>query len=136
MKEPVTGRISSRFGTRIHPITSVHSFHNGVDIAVPVGTTVVAPEYGLITEVWDHPKGGICMAMMSTSGRRYGFAHLSKRLVMKDTPVAEGDPIAETGSTGLSTGPHLHFTVKVGSHWKDPLNYFTFSTPPKCTRGF
>jgi murein DD-endopeptidase MepM/ murein hydrolase activator NlpD len=126
MKAPLRGRISSKFGSRVHPITGKASFHNGVDVAVPIGTDIVAPEAGKVTECWDHPKGGVCMAMMSDTGTRYGFAHLSKRLVNVGDLVKEGQHVAESGNTGGSTGPHLHFTVKKGGTWMDPTRYFNF----------
>jgi len=126
MRAPVKGRITSGFGDRIHPITKKKSFHNGIDIAVPVGTPVLAPENGRITEVWDHLKGGVCLAMVSSSGTRYGFAHLSRRLRKINERVIEGEEIALSGTTGASTGPHLHFTVKKGGQWQDPDKYFIF----------
>lgn len=125
--DPLNGKITSRFGKRKHPKTGLPSFHNGVDISCPVGSSIVAPDYGIITEVWDHQAGGRCLAMVSTQGVRYGFAHLSKRLVRKDQPVVEGQEIALSGNTGISTGPHLHFTVQILGMWKDPLKYFSFS---------
>jgi murein DD-endopeptidase MepM/ murein hydrolase activator NlpD len=126
MRPPVKGRISSRFGKRIHPISHKESFHNGVDIAVPVGTDIVAPENGKITEVWDHARGGLCIAMASTTGTRYGFAHLSKRMRKVGDRVFEGEAFAETGNSGSSTGPHVHFTVKKASSWVNPEDYFKF----------
>ncbi len=117
---PVTGKITSPFGLRKHPITGRESFHNGIDIACKVGTPVVAPDYGIITEVWSHERGGLCLAMEGTDEVRYGFAHLSKRLVKKGQPVLEGQVIALSGNTGQSTGPHLHFTVKKLGIWVDP----------------
>lgn len=123
---PCAGRISSKFGTRTHPVTKKKSFHNGVDISVPVGTKIAAPADGIITEYWEHTKGGKCLAMETEDGVRFGFAHLNKRLVVKDTKVTAGEHIAESGNTGASTGPHLHFTVKENDTWIDPLKYFTF----------
>ncbi len=117
---PVPGKITSRFGVRKHPITGKESFHNGIDIACKVGTPVVAPDYGMVTEVWSHELGGLCLAIESTEGVRYGFAHLSKRLVKKYQPVLKGQVIAKSGNTGQSTGPHLHFTVKRLGMWVDP----------------
>ena len=123
---PCTGRISSGFGTRIHPVTKRESFHNGVDIAVPIGTKISAPADGIITEYWDHAKGGKCIAMHTGGGIRFGFAHLSKRLVTLNTKVTAGQHIAESGNTGASTGPHLHFTMKIKELWVDPRKHFTF----------
>jgi len=124
--KPIDGRITSRFGKRKHPITGSVSFHNGVDIACRLGTVIVAPDYGTITEEWDHPLGGKCLAMVSVKGIRYGFAHLSARSVEKGQPVVEGEQIALSGNTGRSTAPHVHFTVQVKGAWVDPLKYFKY----------
>lgn len=126
MRTPLKGRITSRYGSRVHPISGKRVFHNGVDISASVGSGIVAPENGKITEVWDHERGGVCLAMVSTMGTRYGFAHLSKRLRKIGDLVFEGEVIAESGNSGASTGPHLHFTVKKGAHWMDPERYFHF----------
>lgn len=123
---PVHGRITSHFGKRRHPVIGIYSFHNGIDIACKCGTPVLAPDYGTITEVWDHPLGGKCLAMMSMKGIRYGFAHLSGRSVVNGQSVVEGQQIALSGNTGRSTGPHVHFTVKVNDSWVDPLKYFKY----------
>lgn len=125
---PVQGKITSRFGKRKHPVTGLESFHNGVDISCACGTPVLAPDYGIIMKLWSHPLGGLCMAMKSTEGIRFGFAHLSKRLVKEGQPVVQGQRIALTGNTGRSTGPHLHFTVQELGIWIDPLKYFDFKS--------
>ena len=126
MVTPLKGRISSKFGKRIHPITKLQSFHNGVDIAAPTGTKIVSPVSGRVQRVWDHPKGGKSMSIVNGAGMRFGFAHLSKRLVKEGDPVHEGQEVAEVGSTGASTGPHLHFTVSINNEFIDPAKYFTF----------
>lgn len=125
---PVDGKITSGFGERKHPVRGELSFHNGVDISCQVGTPVVAPDFGIITEVWDHPLGGKCLAMVSTDGVRYGFAHLHKRNVHKGQPVIEGQQIATSGNSGRTTGAHLHFTVKVLGMWRNPEEYFDFGS--------
>jgi murein DD-endopeptidase MepM/ murein hydrolase activator NlpD len=123
---PLTGKITSPFGKRIHPITKAVSFHNGVDIACPVGTVVVAPADGKIELIWHHELGGNSLSMIAKDGLRYGFAHLSKVVVEKDQTVEEGQIIALSGNTGRTTGPHLHFTVKRNGYWADPVTYFNF----------
>lgn len=128
MRSPLKGRITSKFGYRVHPITKQRSsFHNGVDIAAPVGSPVVAPADGRITESWDHERGGVCMAMVTPEGIRFGFAHLNKRLKKLGDVVKMGDQIAECGNTGSSTGPHLHFTMKKGKEWLNPEVYIDLS---------
>lgn len=123
---PIIGKITSPFGKRKHPITGVMSFHNGVDIACPAGTAVVAPADGRIQKLWTHPRGGMCLSMVTPDGIRYGFAHLEHRLVKEGQIVKEGDVIALSGNTGHSTGPHLHFTVQIDGKWKDPGEWFDF----------
>jgi murein DD-endopeptidase MepM/ murein hydrolase activator NlpD len=126
MISPVKGRVSSKFGNRIHPITQVAKFHNGVDIAVPVGTPVVAPEDGKIIEVSQNAAAGKTVVMISKKGRRYGFAHLSLQLAKVGDEVHMGTAIAQSGNSGASTGPHLHFTVKENNIWIDPQTLFSF----------
>ena len=124
--KPVEGKISSHYGKRTHPITGLFSFHNGVDIACKTGSPVVAPDFGKITEVWTHERGGKSLAMVSNSGVRYGFAHLSDWKVQPGQPVVEGQLIALSGNTGRTTGPHLHFTVRIKGSFVDPLKYFKY----------
>ncbi len=123
---PCKGKITSPFGTRIHPITKVIKFHNGVDIAVIIGTPILAPADGTVTKVWDHTSGGKCLAMVSDDGVRFGFAHLSRQVAVKGQKVRAGEFIAASGNTGASTAPHVHFTVKINGSWVDPMLHFTF----------
>lgn len=125
--DPIIGKITSPFGKRKHPVTGIVSFHNGVDIACPAGTAIVAPAHGTIHRLWTDPRGGMCLSMLTPEGVRYGFAHLENRLVKAGQEVREGDVIALSGNTGHSTGPHLHFTVKVNGVWQDPVKYFDFN---------
>jgi len=124
MITPVKGRLSSAYGDRIHPVTGKKTFHNGVDIAAPMGAPVLAPDSGTITEIWYHPTGGKSLAMITPDGFRFGFCHLSDRLVKVNQKVNQGDIIAKVGSTGASTGPHLHFTVKKNGMLLNPQIYF------------
>lgn len=121
---PLKGRVTSGFGYRIHPITKAQSFHNGIDIAAPSGTKIVSPSNGVVHRIWDDPKGGKSMSIINGAGLRFGFAHLSKRLVKAGEQVSEGQAIAEVGSTGASTGPHLHFTVSINAEFVDPAKFF------------
>ena len=119
--------MTSKYGYRLHPVTKQkHSFHNGIDIAAPVGSPVIAPASGNIIQLWDHSRGGKCMAMMTADGLRLGFAHLNKCLVKEGEFVIAGQLIAESGNTGASTGPHLHFTVKKGADWINPELLISF----------
>lgn len=123
---PVIGKITSKFGERIHPITKKKSFHNGIDIACFVGTPVYCPVTGKVSEVWETKTGGLCMSIVSLENVRFGFAHLSKQINKVGDRVTKGDIIALTGNTGASTGPHLHFTMKILGQWVDPQLYIQF----------
>lgn len=123
---PVTGKITSPFGTRIHPITRKQSFHSGVDIAVREGTDVKAPADGKIVDVWEDPMGGLSVSMITPDRVRYGFAHLKCWLVKEGQQVHEGEVIALSGMTGRATGPHLHFSMKINGIAEDPQKHFDF----------
>ena len=125
--KPVSGRVSSKFGNRIHPLSGQKvAFHNGVDIACSIGTPIVAPESGMVTDVYTHPRGGKTIIMVTSSGVRFGFCHLSEQLAKKNAVVNKGDLIAKSGNTGVSTGPHVHFTMKINDQFVDPQKYFQF----------
>jgi murein DD-endopeptidase MepM/ murein hydrolase activator NlpD len=125
--KPVSGRITSPFGFRTHPITGKKSFHNGVDIACYLGTPVFAPATGKVTEKWVHPSGGNSVAFVSLiDGIRFGFAHLDRVVVKIGDQITKGDIIAYSGNSGKSTGPHLHFTTKKNGNWIDPQTLIDF----------
>jgi murein DD-endopeptidase MepM/ murein hydrolase activator NlpD len=105
------GKITSRFGNRKHPITNIISFHNGIDIAAPSGTAILAPFSGKVINTYTHSTGGQSMIIQTDDGYLTGYAHLKNYAVKKGDTVKRGQKIAEVGSTGAVTGPHLHFTV-------------------------
>jgi murein DD-endopeptidase MepM/ murein hydrolase activator NlpD len=109
---PLTGRITSVFGPRIHPIYGTPDFHTGVDIAVPEGTEVHAAAPGVVT--WAGRRGGYGLLVVIDHGDGYSsyYGHLSRILVHEGQFVEVGQVIALSGNTGLSTGPHLHFEVR------------------------
>ena len=120
---PVRGLLGNGFGWRRDPFTGMRDFHQGLDIVAPVGTRVVAPADGIVTRVGD--AGGFGLSVFISHGfgvvTRYG--HLSSAQVKVGQRVKRGDPIALTGSTGRSTGPHLHYEVLVHQKTVDPLRY-------------
>lgn len=119
MKKVIEGRISSGFGKRVHPVTGIESFHNGVDIAAAIGTFVYSPCDGRVADVYAHATGGKTIIMADdVNNTRYGFCHLSDYLVKKGDRIRKGQTIAKSGNTGLGTGAHLHFTVKTGGKWQ------------------
>lgn len=126
---PVTGRISSKFGNRTAPTAGASTNHNGVDIAVPIGTHVVAPWDGTVQSVWTDTSygGGLSLAIAHPNGYRTGYCHLSSVLVSKGDKVKQGQDVALSGNSGRTTGPHLHFTVTDPSGRKiDPETMFDF----------
>jgi murein DD-endopeptidase MepM/ murein hydrolase activator NlpD len=106
-----TGYISSPFGWRIDPFTGRQEFHEGIDFAAPMGTPIHAVAAGIIT--WAGPRDGYGNLVQIDHGDGYStrYGHASKILVHVGETVQRGDVIALVGSTGRSTGPHVHFEV-------------------------
>ncbi len=121
---PITGaRLSSRFGPRVHPIFGTQRLHAGVDWAAPTGTPVRAAAAGRVLHAGD--RGGYGTAVIVDHGGALAtlYAHLSVAAVASGTEVKRGQVIGAVGSTGFSTGPHLHFEVRVAGNPVDPLPY-------------
>ena len=118
---PVNGRLSSNFGNRFHPIDKVVKFHTGVDIAVPKGTRVNAAAEG--TVVFAGKKGGYgnVVIIQHPDGKESRYGHLEKILVSVGEQVSAGQEVAKSGSTGKSTGPHLHFEIRENGEVVNPL---------------
>lgn len=117
------GRLTSRFGYRKRPTKGATSFHQGVDWATPVGTTVAASCGGTIVQAGWMGGYGYCVFINHPDGRQTRYAHLSKVLVSKGQFVSQGQAIARSGNTGVSTGPHLHFEIRIGGKNVNPLEY-------------
>jgi murein DD-endopeptidase MepM/ murein hydrolase activator NlpD len=124
---PVSGgRISSSFGPRVHPITGeVGKMHNGVDFAVPVGTSVHAASGGIVIMAEWYSGYGYAVIIDHGGGLWTLYGHLREGglKVSKGDTVNKGDTIAESGNTGNSTGPHLHFEVRDNGSAVNPMNY-------------
>ncbi|MEP7241224.1 MAG: M23 family metallopeptidase [Devosia sp.] len=105
-------RISSTFGNRTDPFTGRLAFHSGIDFAAPQGTTVMAAGSGKVTFVGQISGYGNAVEITHVGGIITLYGHLSAFLVKQGDMVGTGDPIARVGSTGRSTGPHLHFEVR------------------------
>lgn len=119
----VKGRISSPFGERMHPILKKKRFHSGMDIAVPTGTNVLAADRGLVIYSGWNGGYGYFIVIDHGNGLATAYAHNSRLLVKEGDVVEQGQVIAKSGSTGLSTGPHLHFEVRKDGVPVDPAGY-------------
>lgn len=119
----IKGRISSSFGERMHPILKQKRFHAGIDIAVPTGTDVLAADRGRVMMSGWNGGYGYFIAIDHGNGLATAYAHNSRLLVKEGEVVAQGQVIAKSGSTGLSTGPHLHFEVRKDGAPVDPMGY-------------
>lgn len=122
---PVPGqyRISSTYGSRVHPISKKRKVHTGLDIAAPFGKSVVAAADGkVIRSGW---MGGYGNTVMIDHGSGYVslYAHNSSNTVSVGQSVTRGSQIAKIGSTGYSTGNHLHFEIRLNGAHKNPQNY-------------
>ncbi len=119
---PVSGaRLTSRYGYRVHPISGRGSSHAGVDLAVATGTPVVATEGGTVVSAgW---AGGYGLLVTIDHGDRVEsyYGHLSAISVQSGDTVNEGEAIGRSGSTGRSTGPHVHYEVRVDGSSVNPM---------------
>lgn len=125
MMWPVPGqyRITSNFGGRADPITGVWSSHGGTDIAAPYGTPIVAANSGVVIFSGWHYSYGNYVIIDHGGGIATLYAHNSKLLVSKGQAVSKGDRVALVGSTGYSTGNHLHFEVRINGVRTEPMKY-------------
>ena len=108
---PFKGLVSSDYGPRTDPFTGLKSFHRGIDIVAPIGTRVLASNGGLVKEVGESWLYGNYVVLEHQGGFQTLYAHLSKWAVVENRRVDYGDKIGEVGTTGRSTGPHLHFSI-------------------------
>jgi murein DD-endopeptidase MepM/ murein hydrolase activator NlpD len=109
---PVNGAVSSSEGWRQDPITGEARYHAGIDIAAPAGTPIRAVVEGRVIESGVKDGYGNTVVIETEDGRKMLYAHSNKNYVRVGDWVSRGEPIAEVGSTGRSTGPHVHFEVK------------------------
>ncbi len=125
MAWPVPGnyRITSNFGGRADPITGVWSNHGGTDIAAPNGTAIVSANAGVVIFAGWHYSYGNYVIVDHGGGIATLYGHCSKLLVSKGRAVSRGEKIALIGSTGYSTGNHLHFEVRINGVRTQPMNY-------------
>lgn len=120
---PSSSRITSEYGYRIHPVYKTRKFHSGIDIAAGYGVNILASADGTVTLATDNGGYGKCIIINHGSGLATLYAHNSTLLVSKGDKVTRGQIIAKAGSTGVSTGPHLHYEVRVNGSTTDPVQY-------------
>ncbi len=120
---PVKGWVTSGFGPRMSPFTEKPAWHDGLDIGAAPNTPVHAPAQGRITSIGYDPKLGNMVRLDHGFGVETVYGHLAKALVKEGQRVDRGDVIALVGSSGLATGPHLHYMVKLNGQALDPSKY-------------
>ena len=120
---PWLGYVSSGYGYRVHPITGEKNLHRGVDIAVAQGTPIRAIHDGRVVSAGDAGSYGLCVVIEDEKGYQSRYAHCSSLSVSAGQEVKRGDVIAAVGSTGNSTGPHLHLEIMLNGEYLNPY-YF------------
>jgi murein DD-endopeptidase MepM/ murein hydrolase activator NlpD len=122
---PAEGPITSPFGMRIHPVTGQRRMHNGIDIGAPTGTRVQTTAPGRVIHADNGDNGGFGKLVIVDHGNGYQtyYAHLSEINVRVGDTVADNQKIGEVGSTGRSTGPHLHYEVRLNGEPQDPARF-------------
>ena len=120
---PWLGYVSSSYGYRVHPISGEKNLHRGVDIAVAQGTPIRAIHDGRVVSAGDAGSYGLCVVIEDEKGYQSRYAHCSSLSVSAGQEVKRGDVIAAVGSTGNSTGPHLHLEIMLNGEYLNPY-YF------------
>ena len=117
------GKITSKFGNRNHPILKLVKFHRGVDIAVSIGTPVYSGIKGRVTFAGRKGNYGNLVEIEGNDGIKVRYAHLNSIDVVTGQKVSDGEKVAETGNTGMSTGPHLHYEIIIDENPVNPLDF-------------
>jgi len=120
---PTSGWVTSGFGFRTNPFTGLSQMHEAVDISNRTGTPVVAPAEGIISDAGNDHAYGKILVISHGFGMTTRFAHLNKTFVKVGQRVKRGDKIAEVGMTGQTTGPHLHYEVRLNGIPANPMRY-------------
>jgi murein DD-endopeptidase MepM/ murein hydrolase activator NlpD len=115
--------VTSGFGFRTNPFTGLTQMHEGLDISNRVGTLIVAPAEGIVSDVGKDLVHGNILVVSHGFGMTSRFSHLSRVLVKTGQKVKRGDKIAEVGMTGKTTGPHLHYEVRLNGIPVNPMRY-------------
>ncbi len=120
---PVRGWLTSTFGYRIDPFTGERKLHEGLDISAAQGTIIAAPAAGTVTRVGMREGYGLSVTIDHGYGLSSLYGHLAEATVRLGDRISRGQLIAKVGSTGRSTGPHLHYEVRVNDIPVDPMRY-------------
>jgi len=123
---PSSGSITSSYGMRLHPILHTWRMHTGVDIGASYGASIVAANKGTVIVAEYYGADGNTIIVDHGGGITTLYAHCSKFLVGVGDKVDAGQTIAKVGTTGWSTGPHLHFEVRINGETKNPVNYIRY----------
>jgi murein DD-endopeptidase MepM/ murein hydrolase activator NlpD len=126
--QPVDSWYSSNFGWRIDPFTGQNSMHEGIDFPAEIGTSIVAAASGKVIYAEWHPAYGKMVEIDHGNGLVSRYAHTSSMLVKEGDLVVRGQKIATVGSTGRSTGPHLHFEVRLNGVPQNPARFLQSPT--------
>jgi murein DD-endopeptidase MepM/ murein hydrolase activator NlpD len=121
---PTAGWLTSQFSrNRAHPLLHISRPHEGIDVAAPMGAPIIAPASGTVTKVGRENGYGNVLEIDHGNGIVTRYAHCSRIDVRQGQRVTRGQPVAAVGSTGLSTGPHLHYEIHINGKIVDPLTY-------------
>jgi murein DD-endopeptidase MepM/ murein hydrolase activator NlpD len=131
----VHGIITTRFGWTIHPFTHMGYLHLGVDIAWGMGTPVQAAANGTVIQTGYNDDLGNFVAIQHKYGFMTRYLHMMRVVTYKGAHVDRGDVIGYVGTTGLSTGPHLHYEVHLGGNYVDPMNFLSIPPDLDATKG-
>lgn len=121
---PTEGRISSDYGRRLDPMSGRSAFHSGIDVSANRGTPILATADGVVSHSGWTPKGGFVVVLEHGCGFSTAYAHNQRNTVKVGAKVNRGDIIGYVGSTGKSTGPHVHYEVWKDGRTLDPRPYF------------
>jgi murein DD-endopeptidase MepM/ murein hydrolase activator NlpD len=120
---PVMGWVTSDFGFRTNPFTGLTQMHEGIDISNQIGTLVIASASGIVSDTGNDFSHGKFVLISHGFGMTTRYNHLNRVLVRAGQKVARGDKVGEVGTTGRSTGPHLHYEVRVNGIPVNPMRY-------------
>ncbi len=130
---PVEGIITSSFGERENPILKVKEFHNGIDISCNEGTDARAVFDGTVVQTRKSKTLGNVLVYETKNGYTVTYAHLKESLKSVGDEVKQGETVALTGNTGLSTGPHLHYGIQLKGEYIDPYEFVDLTYTEEVT---